>query len=414
MPTTVVVTAIIRKLPRRYGSRVKRAIPVPMLCVLALLSAIAPLATDMYLPGLPTMEKSLDTSTTSVQLTLTTFMAGLGIGQLVIGPLSDGLGRRKLLIGGTALCAVSGVLCAIAPSIGVLIAARLLQGFSGGAGIVLARAVIADRARGDVAARLFSIMMIIGGVAPVVAPLMGGALLGPIGWRGIFWVLAGAATVMLIGVLTLVPETLPAERRHGGGLTALVGNLRYVVTNRVFVGYAFTFAFGFGALFSYISASPFVAEHVLGLSPGQFSIVFAINSLGILAGSIVNTKLIGTFQPRQLLTFGVGLLVTSGALLTLATTIGGSRIWLVLPMMFGVVSSIGFIMGNATALAQGQVSEAAGTGSALMGACQFGLAAVVSPLVGIAGADTAVPMAIAILASGLIAMTSLKVLARAA
>lgn len=384
-----------------------------MLCVLALLSAIAPLATDMYLPGLPSMADSLDTSAASVQLTLTTFMAGLGIGQLVIGPLSDGLGRRNLLIGGTILCAVSGVLCAIAPNIGVLIAARLLQGFSGGAGIVLARAVIADRAKGDVAARLFSVMMIIGGVAPVIAPLMGGALLGPIGWRGIFWVLAAASVVMLIGVLTLVPETLPAERRHGGGLAALVRNLRYVVTNRTYLGYAFTFAFGFGALFSYISASPFVVQDVLGLSPGQFSIIFAINSLGIVTGSIVNTKLIGTFQARQLLTFGVSLLVTAGILLTLATTIGGSHIWLVLPLMFAVVASIGFIMGNATALAQGQVSEAAGTGSALMGACQFGLAALVSPLVGIGGSDTAVPMAVAILASGAVAMASLKVLARA-
>ncbi|MDH6680068.1 DHA1 family bicyclomycin/chloramphenicol resistance-like MFS transporter [Rhodococcus sp. LBL1] len=392
----------------------KRAIPIPMLCVLALLSAIAPLATDMYLPGLPSMADSLGTSPASVQLTLTTFMAGLGIGQLVIGPLSDGLGRRNLLIAGTALCAASGVLCAIAPNVGVLIAARLLQGFSGGAGIVLARAVIADRAKGDAAARLFSVMMIIGGVAPVIAPLMGGALLGPIGWRGIFWVLAGAAVAMLIGVLALVPETLPVERRHGGGLAALVGNLRYVVTNRTYLGYTFTFAFGFGALFSYISASPFVVQDVLGLSPGQFSIVFAINSLGIVTGSIVNTKLIGTYQARQLLTFGVSLLVTSGLLLTLATTIGGSRIWLVLPLMFGVVASIGFIMGNATALAQGQVTEAAGTGSALMGACQFGLAAAVSPLVGIAGPDTAVPMAISILASGLIAMTSLKVLARTA
>ncbi|QCQ93784.1 multidrug effflux MFS transporter [Rhodococcus sp. SGAir0479] len=384
-----------------------------MLCVLALLSAIAPLATDMYLPGLPSMADGLDTSAASVQLTLTTFMAGLGVGQLVIGPLSDGLGRRGLLIAGTILCAVSGVLCAIAPNVGVLIAARLLQGFSGGAGIVLARAVIADRAKGDAAARLFSVMMIIGGVAPVVAPLLGGALLGPVGWRGIFWVLAAASVVMLIGVLTMVPETLPAERRHGGGLTALVGNLRYVVTNRIYLGYAFTFAFGFGALFSYISASPFVVQDVLGLSPGQFSIVFAINSLGIVTGSIVNTKLIGTFEARQLLTFGVSLLVTAGLLLTLATTIGGSHIWLVLPLMFAVVSSIGFIMGNATALAQGQVTEAAGTGSALMGACQFGLAALVSPLVGIAGPDTAVPMAVAILASGVVAMTSLKVLARA-
>ncbi|QBJ98850.1 Bcr/CflA family efflux MFS transporter [Rhodococcus sp. ABRD24] len=383
-----------------------------MLCVLALLSAIAPLATDMYLPGLPTMAEGLDTSASTIQLTLTTFMAGLGIGQLIIGPLSDGWGRRRLLIAGTMLCAVSGVLCAIAPTVEVLIAARLLQGFSGGAGIVLARAVIADRARGDAAARVFSIMMIIGGVAPVIAPLMGGALLGPIGWRGIFWVLAGASIAMLAGVLTLVPETLPPERRHGGGLAALTRNLRYVVRNRVYLGYTFAFAFGFGALFSYISASPFIAEHVLRLSPGQFSIVFAVNSVGIVAASIVNTRLIGTFDARQLLTFGVSVLVASGALLVLATTIGGTRIWLVLPLLFGVVSSIGFIMGNATALSQGQVPDAAGTGSALMGASQFGLAALVSPLVGIAGPGTAVPMAIAILASGAVAMTALKVLAR--
>ncbi|BCN43611.1 bicyclomycin resistance protein [Rhodococcus sp. Br-6] len=383
-----------------------------MLCVLALLSAIAPLATDMYLPALPSMTGALDTSDTSVQLTLATFMAGLGVGQLIVGPLSDGLGRRKLLIVGTVLCAISGVLCAIAPTVEILIAARLLQGFSGGAGIVLARAVIADRAKGDVAARLFSIMMIIGGVAPVVAPLMGGALLGPIGWRGIFWVLAGASIVMFLGVLFLVPETLPKDRRHGGGLAALTRNMNYVVRNRVYVGYALTFAFGFGALFSYISASSFVVQEVMGLSPGQFSIVFAINSAGIVAGSIVNTKLIGTFQARQLLTFGVGLLLTAGVSLLLATTVGGTRIWLVLPLLFGVVTSIGFIMGNATALAQGQVPEAAGTGSALMGACQFGLAAIVSPLVGIGG--TAVPMAIAIVVSGAVAMTALRTLARTA
>ncbi|WP_305095178.1 multidrug effflux MFS transporter [Prescottella sp. R16] len=382
-----------------------------MLCVLALLSAIAPLATDMYLPALPSMTEHLGTTDTAVQSTLATFMAGLGIGQLIAGPLSDGTGRRRLLIGGTALCAVSGVLCAIAPSIEVLVAARLLQGFSGGVGIVLARAVIADRAKGDAAARLFSIMMIIGGVAPVVAPLMGGALLGPVGWRGIFWVLAGAAVVMLLGVLFLVPETLPVERRHGGGLAALAGNLRYVVTNRIYLGYAFTFMFGFGALFSYISASPFVVQGILGLSPGQFSIVFAVNSLGIMLGSIVNTKLIGTVSPRRLLTFGVGLLMTSGLLLTLATTIGGTNIWLVLPLMFSSVTAIGFIMGNATALAQGQVTEAAGTGSALMGAGQFGLAAIVTPLVGIGG--TAVPMAVAILVSGTVALASLKILARA-
>ncbi|WP_051636852.1 multidrug effflux MFS transporter [Rhodococcus sp. UNC363MFTsu5.1] len=381
-----------------------------MLLTLALLSAIAPLATDMYLPGLPALGEDLGTSASTVQLTLTTFMAGLGIGQLIIGPLSDGWGRRRLLIGGTIVCAISGVACALAPSAEVLIGARLLQGLSGGAGIVLARAVIADRARGDNAAKLFSIMMIIGGVAPVLAPLMGGALLGPIGWRGIFWVLAAASVVMLVGVLTVVPETLPAERRHGGGLTALAHNMRYVTGNRRYVGYALTFMFGFGALFSYISASPFVVQDVLGLTPGQFSIVFGVNSIGIVAGSIVNTRLIGRFHARSLLRFGVSMLLTAGTLLLLEVTVGGAATPVVLPLLFLVTTSLGFIMGNATALGQSEVTAAAGTGSALMGAGQFGLAALISPLVG----GSAVGMSIGIVVCAVVAMTALLTLGRPA
>lgn len=244
-----------------------------MLFGLALLSATAPLATDMYLPGLPVMSESLGTSTVGIQLTLTTFMAGLGVGQLIVGPLSDGWGRRRLLLAGTVVLALSSALCATAPTVEVLIAARLIQGFSGGTGIVLARAVIADRARGNEAARLFSVMMIIGGVAPIVAPLLGGVLLGPIGWRGIFWVLTGLAVLMIVAVLTVVPETLPPERRHSGGLAMLARNFGTVIGNRRFVGYAATFALGFGAMFSYISASPFVVQEVLGMTPGQFSLI---------------------------------------------------------------------------------------------------------------------------------------------
>lgn len=381
-----------------------------MLMILALLSATAPLATDMYLPGLPVLGEDLGTSTQMVQLTLTTFMVGLGIGQLIVGPLSDGWGRRKLLLGGAVAFAASGALSAIAPSAEALIGARLLQGLSGGAAIVLARAVIADRAKGDAAAKLFSIMMIIGGVAPVIAPLAGGALLGPVGWRGIFWVLTGAGILMVVGVLTLIPETLPPERRHGGGLSALARNMRYVVGNRRYVGYALTFMFGFGALFSYISASPFVLQDVLGLTPGQFSIVFGVNSIGIVGGSIVNTTLIGRFHARQLLKFGVLMLLTAGALLVLEVTVGGAHLWAVLSLLFLVTTAMGFVMGNATALGQSEVPQAAGTGSALMGAGQFGLAALVSPLVG----GSATGMATSILVCAGVAVAALLTLTRPA
>ncbi|CCW12057.1 multidrug resistance transporter, Bcr/CflA family [Rhodococcus aetherivorans] len=389
-----------------------KTIPLPMLFGLALLSATAPLATDMYLPGLPVMSESLGTSTVGIQLTLTTFMAGLGVGQLIVGPLSDGWGRRRLLLAGTVVLALSSALCATAPTVEVLIAARLIQGFSGGTGIVLARAVIADRARGNEAARLFSVMMIIGGVAPIVAPLLGGVLLGPIGWRGIFWVLTGLAVLMIVAVLTVVPETLPPERRHSGGLAMLARNFGTVIGNRRFVGYAATFALGFGAMFSYISASPFVVQEVLGMTPGQFSLIFAANSVGLVAGNIVNTRLIGRFEVRDLLRYGVTQMLTAGVLLVLAVLVADTNRWLVLPLLFLVVSSLGFVMGNATALAQGQVPKAAGTGSAVMGASQFGLAALVSPLVGLGGEDTALPMALAIAISAALSMTALLTLTR--
>ncbi|CDZ88680.1 Mfs transporter [Rhodococcus ruber] len=389
-----------------------KTIPLPMLFGLALLSATAPLATDMYLPGLPIMSESLGTSTVGIQLTLTTFMAGLGVGQLVVGPLSDGWGRRRLLLAGTVVLALSSALCATAPTVEVLIAARLIQGFSGGTGIVLARAVIADRSRGNEAARLFSIMMIIGGVAPIVAPLLGGVLLGPIGWRGIFWVLTGLAVVMVVAVLTVVPETLPPERRHSGGLATLARNFGTVIGNRQFVGYAATFALGFGAMFSYISASPFVVQEVLGMTPGQFSLIFAVNSVGLVAGNIVNTRLIGRFEVRNLLRYGVAQMLAAGILLVLAVLVADTARWLVLPLLFLVVSSLGFVMGNATALAQGQVPKTAGTGSAVMGASQFGLAALVSPLVGLGGEDTALPMALAIAISAALSMTALLTLTR--
>ncbi len=389
-----------------------KTIPVPMLCALALLSAIAPLATDMYLPGLPVMAESLGSSTVGVQLTLTTFMAGLGLGQLLVGPLSDGWGRRRLILAGTIVLAVSSAICAMAPTVEILIAARLVQGFSGGTGIVLARAVIADRARGNQAAKLFSLMMIIGGIAPVAAPLLGGVLLGPIGWRGIFWVLTGLAVLMAVGAFAFVPETLPPEERHGGGLKTMAGNFGYVLRQRRFVGYAAAMALGFGAMFSYISASPFVTQNILGLSPGQFSMVFAVNSAGLVLANAVNTRLIGRFEVRTLLLFGVTAMFTAGALLLLTMVVVGYVAALILPLLFVAISMMGLTLGNATALAQSQVPKAAGTGSAVIGASQFGLAAVVSPLVGLGGEGTGIPMAVAIVVCSGLALTSAAVLAR--
>jgi MFS transporter, DHA1 family, multidrug resistance protein len=367
---------------------------VPMFLALVLLSATAPLATDLYLPGLPTVADSLHTTNVATQLTLTTFMFGMGVGQLLTGALSDGWGRRRLLIGGTIAFVVASVLCALAPSIAVLIAARLMQGFAGGMGIVLSRAVISDRARGDSAARLFSLMMLVGATAPVVAPLLGGVLLGPIGWRGIFWVLAGIGGAMLVGVLTMIPETLPVEKRHGISLTRLATNFGKVLRNRRFVAYTATLALAFGVMFSYISASPFVVQEIFGFSASQFSMVFAVNSVGLVLASAINTRLIGRVHVRTLLGFGLVLISSSSVVLLVLALTTPTSTWVFLPFLFITVLGMGFTMGNSVALAIDQAHEVAGTGSALIGASQFTLAAIVSPLVGIGGEGTSVPMAL--------------------
>ncbi|MFG1921039.1 multidrug effflux MFS transporter [Cryptosporangium sp. NPDC048952] len=398
----------------RPGRTATRSLPVLAVLVLALLSAIAPLATDMYLPGFPTMADELGTDAASVQLTLTTFMAGLAIGQLVIGPLSDRWGRRRPLLIGAAVCVIASALCAVAPNVGALIAFRFLQGFAGAAGVVLGRAIVADTVRGAAAARIFSVLMTIGGIAPVVAPLLGGALLGPVGWRGVFVVLTVLALVMLAGSFFVLRESLPASARQGGGLAATFRGARTVLSNRQFLGYTLAFVFSFGTLFGYISASPFVLQTVFGLSSGWFSVAFAANAAGVTVASLLNARLVGRFGPRRLLVLGLGSLATWSFLLFVLAVTGTLALWSVLVLLWLTIFSLGFVMGNATSLAIAQTPSAAGTGSAVIGAGQFALAAVVSPLVGLGGEGTAVPMAIVMVVSAVVSVLALAFLTRGA
>jgi len=387
------------------------ALRTPTIVALALLTAIAPLATDMYLPALPTMVGDLGSTASGVQLTLTTFLVGLAVGQLVIGPLSDQFGRRRLLIGGTVVCALAGVVCAFAPNEGVLVAARFVQGFSGAAGIVLSRAVIADRARGEQAAKLFSLMMVISGVAPVIAPLLGGSLVGAVGWRGIFWILAGVALVMVVAVLAVVPESLPVEQRQSGGLRATGRAAREVLGDRVYLGYTLTFAFAFTAMFAYISASSFIYQNVLGLSTVGYSIAFAANAFGLVVASAVSGALTGRLAPLTMLRAGVAVLVVDTVALLVVVLAGSPRAGVV-ALLFVAVASLGFVLGNATSLATGRVPHHSGTGSAVLGALQFGLGALASPLVGLAGESDARPMAVTMVVVAVLSLVCLWTLAR--
>jgi MFS transporter, DHA1 family, multidrug resistance protein len=386
-------------------------LPATWLGVLALLTAVAPLSIDMYLPAFPAMAEEFGTSASAVQLTLTTFMVGLALGQLVIGPLSDRFGRRPLMLAGTAACVVAGLACALAPNIELLTVFRFLQGFSGAAGVVLSRAMVSDRARGAAAARVFSLMMIINGVAPVVAPLIGGSLMSVIGWRGVFWILTGLACAMFIGVSVVLSETHPPEHRSTGGLTAMLRDARSVLTNRRYIGYTLAFAFSFSVMFAYISASPFVLQNVLGLSQIGYSFAFAANAVGLVGMNMVNARIVGRFGQRRLMHLGVSLLMLFSVLLLIDALLG-PVLWATLVLLWCTVASLGLVVANATSLALDEVRYAAGTGSAVLGALQFGLAAAISPLVGIAGDHTAVPMAIAMLSCALIGAAALLTLTR--
>lgn len=389
----------------------RRPLTLPAILVLALLSAVAPLATDMYLPGFPALAEDLATSAAAVQMTLTSFLVGLALGQLIIGPLSDRFGRRRPLLLGTGLAIVSGLACALVPDVGALVALRFLQGLGGAAGVVLARAIVSDRTEDATAsARLFQVMMMIGGLAPVLAPIVGTGIVALAGWRAIFAVIALLSALSFLGALRQLDESLPPEARGEGGLGTLARGIGAVLGSRVYLGYTLTVGFAFMVMFAYIAASPFVFQGILGLSPVAYSIAFGINAVGIAVVSAVSARLVGHTGPGRLTVIGLGLLGL-GALATLGCVLGGMGAVAMLPAIFVTVASLGLVLGNASALAIAEVPQNAGTASALLGALQFCLGAVASPLVGLAGKDSALPMALVMVGAAALAATSFALVA---
>jgi DHA1 family bicyclomycin/chloramphenicol resistance-like MFS transporter len=360
-------------------------------------SAFGPLSLDMYLPGLPQLGRELDASASATQLTLTACLAGLALGQLVAGPLSDRLGRRRPLLAGVALYAAASLLCALSPSIAVLILLRFVQGAAGAAGIVIGRAVVRDLYEGDAAARLFSSLMLVGGVAPILAPVIGGQLLHVTDWRGIFVVLAGLGAALLLAAFVGLSESLPPERRSSEGLAGTRRALRVLAADRRFAGYAMTSGFVMGAMFAYIAGSPFVLQEIYGLSPQAYSLVFAANGLGIVAASYLSRSLIGRLRPAQLVHAGVAIAAVGAALL-LVTVLLEAPVGFVLPALFLVVSPVGLVGPNATALALADHPSIAGAASALLGVAQFLIGAVAAPLVGLAGTGSALPLGFTVMA----------------
>ena len=382
--------------------------PARLTAALALLSFVIPLSTDMYLPGFPAMARDLSTDAAGVQLTLTAFLFGLAAGQLVLGPLSDRYGRRRPILVGTGVCAIVTALCALAPSLGALTGLRFLMGFSGAAGVVVGRAVVSDIASGDTAARIFGTLMALGGIAPIVAPLAGGAVVdGPGGWRAVFWVLAGASALMFLAALFLVPETLPAGRRQSGGLGGTLKAAASVLADRAYLGYTLAFCFAGATLFCYIAASPFLLQNVLGLSVGEASVAFSVGALAATVSSAAATRLVGRYGSRRLLTAGLTVLLASSAAALLVTATGHlGRVWALGLVGLGFLG-LGQVFATGAGLALARVPRAAGTGSAVLGTLQSVLGAAVAPLMGIAGGHTALPLFLGMTGCALIAVLAL-------
>lgn len=388
-----------------------RALHAELIVLVGALSAFAPLSIDMYLPGLPAVARDLGASASEVQLTLTACLVGLALGQLVAGPMSDALGRRRPLLVGLAGYAIASALCAIAPDVWSFALLRVAQGLAGAAGIVIARAVVRDHFVGVAAARFFALTMLVNGLAPILAPIIGGQLLLVTAWRGIFMVLAAIGATLFLSAAIRLRESLPIERRRTGGVGESLRSFRGLVGDRVFVGYTLSSALAFAAMFCYISGSPFVVEEIYGASPQMFSLIFGANALGIVVAGQISGVLVGRVDPRRILGIGLAGSASGGALL-LAAVVSGIGLAGILPAFFLVVASLGFILPNATALAMADHPHQAGSASALIGATQFLVGATAAPLVGVAGSSTAMPMAITIACLGSAALTTFVVLTR--
>ncbi|MCF3964015.1 multidrug effflux MFS transporter [Streptomyces fuscigenes] len=365
--------------------------------VLGGLTALPPLSTDMYLPALPAVTRALGAPAATVQITLTACLIGMALGQIVIGPMSDKWGRRRPLLVGMSVYVVASIVCAFAPNAEVLIAVRLVQGLAGAAGIVISRAVVRDLFDGIAMARFFSSLMLVSGVAPIVAPVFGGQMLRVTDWRGIFVVITVVGALLTLVAARWLHETLPPEKRHGGGVGTALRTMRGLLGDRAFSGYLLTGTLAFTALFAYVSASPFVMQVIYGASPQTYSVLFGINAVGSVGiGQLNGRVLVGRFSMHRILGCGLVLITGAAAALLLMTTgaLGHVGMYAVATGLFALMMGMGLVNANANTLGLMRAGHAAGSASALLGTSSFLVGSLASPLVGVAGEHTAVPMAL--------------------
>jgi DHA1 family bicyclomycin/chloramphenicol resistance-like MFS transporter len=381
--------------------------------VLGALIAIGPLTIDTYLPALPAITRDLAASESAVQGTLTGILLGMGLGQLLVGPLADAIGRRRPLIAGIALHIGASVFSALAPTIELLTVGRVLQGLGNAAVAVVAMAMVRDLFAGSAAATMLSRLMLVMGLAPVLAPTLGGAILQATSWRGVFLLLAVAGLLLVTLAALALRETLPVERRRLLAPAEVGRTYAALLRDRTFVGLILISGLMFATLFAYIGGSSFVLQDIYGLSVAQFGLAFGLNSLGFLTGSQLNPVLLRRFAPRQLVRVGVTIGATAALVMLAAALTGGGGLPLILGPLWFLLFACGLTLPNTPALALTRHGEAAGTAAALLGASQFVIGGAAAPLIGAMGSDSAVPMAVVMATTAtlaaLVAATTLRV-----
>jgi DHA1 family bicyclomycin/chloramphenicol resistance-like MFS transporter len=368
------------------------------------LSIFGPLCLDIYVPALPSISRNLHASASAVQLTFTSCIIGIAVGQLVLGPVSDRVGRRLPLLGGLAAFVLSSVACAFAPNVYFLALFRMVQGLGGAAGMGMSRSIARDLHSGLALVKFFSALTVVTGLGPLIAPQIGSAILTFTSWRGIFIGLAILGAVLLWSAWLRVPETLPEQYRSHGSVWSTPGSFVRIGRDRVFLSLALTYGFGMAGVFVYAAGSSFVLQNVYGLSPQVYAAVFAAGGCGWILGAQVNGRLVGRFRAGALLTAGCVIMIGSaGVLLAIVATGFGGLTGYIASMLCFLFGS-GFLGPNAMALALQRYPDAAGTAAALIGAIQFGLGGLAAPLAGIGGEADAYPMVFLMIAMPSVAL----------
>lgn len=393
------------------GDRLSSRRRVATIVTLGLLTGLGPFTIDLYLPSFPSLKLDLAISDAQVQLTLSATIVGFSVGQLIVGPLSDRLGRRRPLVVMSALHVVASVLVALAPGVTALTVLRLLQGLAAAGGAVVAMAMARDLFGGRRLVVMLSRLALISGLAPIVAPLVGSWLVVVLDWRGVFWVLAAYGAVVVALVSWLIIETRPPADRVSGGFGELRSAYGRVLSDRVYVGVALTAALAFAGLFSYVSSSSILLQETYSLGAQQFGMVFATCSVGVFAGVQSASRLATRLGPHWVIALGTGVMVLA-ALALLAINALSDSPWPLIPAMFAYTFGFGTTGPNCSVLALQHHRRDSGTAASLMGAMNMGVAAVVGPVIGAFEMTSAAPMATSMLVCGLLAAAALWLVVR--